>query len=167
MATTTPNFGWTVPTSTDLVKDGATAIETLGDAIDASLGGAWTSWTPSFTNWALGNGTIDAKYKAIGKIVFLRIKFVVGSTTTKSGQLQLSLPVTATAYYGVAAPIKCTYDDNGSDIYEYFSRISTTNLQATYQLWSVAGNNRAISATAPFTWATNDQMYFQGFYEAA
>jgi hypothetical protein len=37
MATTTPNFGWSVPTSTDLLKDGATAIETLGDSIDASL----------------------------------------------------------------------------------------------------------------------------------
>jgi hypothetical protein len=37
MATTTPNFGWPVPTSTDLVKDGATAIEALGDGIDASL----------------------------------------------------------------------------------------------------------------------------------
>lgn len=37
MATTTPNFGWVVPTSTDLVKDGATAIETLGDSIDASF----------------------------------------------------------------------------------------------------------------------------------
>jgi len=37
MATTTPNYGWSVPTSTDLVKDGATAIETLGDAIDASM----------------------------------------------------------------------------------------------------------------------------------
>lgn len=37
MATTTPNFGWSVPTSTDLVKDGATAIETLGDSIDASM----------------------------------------------------------------------------------------------------------------------------------
>jgi hypothetical protein len=37
MATTTPNFNWPVPTSTDLVKDGATAIEGLGDAIDASL----------------------------------------------------------------------------------------------------------------------------------
>jgi hypothetical protein len=37
MATTTPNFGWSVPTSTDLVKDGATAIETLGDSVDASL----------------------------------------------------------------------------------------------------------------------------------
>jgi hypothetical protein len=37
MATTTPNYGWTVPTSTDLVKDGATAIETLGDAVDATV----------------------------------------------------------------------------------------------------------------------------------
>ena len=37
MATTTPNFGWPVPTSTDLVKDGAVAIEALGDAVDASL----------------------------------------------------------------------------------------------------------------------------------
>ena len=37
MATTTPNYGWPVPTSTDLVKNGAVAIESLGDAIDASL----------------------------------------------------------------------------------------------------------------------------------
>jgi hypothetical protein len=37
MATTTPNFGWSVPTSSDLVKNGAVAIETLGDSIDASL----------------------------------------------------------------------------------------------------------------------------------
>jgi len=37
MATTTPNYGWPVPTSTDYVKDGATAIEALGDAIDATV----------------------------------------------------------------------------------------------------------------------------------
>ncbi len=37
MSTVTPNFNWPVPTSTDLVKDGATAIEALGDSIDASL----------------------------------------------------------------------------------------------------------------------------------
>jgi hypothetical protein len=37
MATVTPNFLWPVPTPTDLVKDGATAIEALGDSIDASL----------------------------------------------------------------------------------------------------------------------------------
>jgi hypothetical protein len=46
MATTTPQFGWPVPTSTDLVTNGATAIEALGDAIDASL-------------WQLSNNTIN------------------------------------------------------------------------------------------------------------
>lgn len=36
MATTT-NFGWETPDNTDLVKDGALAIRTLGSAIDTSL----------------------------------------------------------------------------------------------------------------------------------
>jgi hypothetical protein len=40
MATTTPNYGWDVPTSTDYVAQGAVAIETLGDDIDATL---WTA----------------------------------------------------------------------------------------------------------------------------
>lgn len=45
MATTTPNYGWSVPTSTDYVAQGAVAIETLGDSVDATLftalGGAY------------------------------------------------------------------------------------------------------------------------------
>jgi hypothetical protein len=36
MATTT-NYSWTTPDDTDLVKDGAAAIRTLGSAIDTSL----------------------------------------------------------------------------------------------------------------------------------
>ena len=78
MATTTPNFGWTVPTSTDLVKDGATAIETLGDSIDASFVGlkggttgqvlSKTSGTDLAFTWvaqddsnAIQNSIVDAK----------------------------------------------------------------------------------------------------------
>jgi len=53
MATTTPNYGWTVPTSTDLVKDGATAIETLGDAVDATVF--------SNANAAIAKTIVDAK----------------------------------------------------------------------------------------------------------
>jgi hypothetical protein len=45
MATTTPNYGWSVPTSTDYVAQGAVAIETLGDSVDSTLftalGGAY------------------------------------------------------------------------------------------------------------------------------
>ena len=39
MATTT-NYGWTTPDDTALVKDGASAIRSLGSAIDTSLAGA-------------------------------------------------------------------------------------------------------------------------------
>ncbi len=35
---TTPIFGWTTPADTDLVKNGALAMRTLGDSIDASMG---------------------------------------------------------------------------------------------------------------------------------
>jgi len=78
MATTTPNFGWPVPTSTDLVKNGATAIEGLGDAIDASLldlkGGTTGqvlakasntdmdfSWVAQDDSNAIQNAIVDAK----------------------------------------------------------------------------------------------------------
>jgi hypothetical protein len=37
MATTTTNFGWDIPQSTDLVKDGATAIAALGQDIDTAM----------------------------------------------------------------------------------------------------------------------------------
>ena len=39
MATTTTNYGWDIPQSTDLVKDGATAIATLGQNIDTAFVG--------------------------------------------------------------------------------------------------------------------------------
>jgi hypothetical protein len=55
MATTTPRFGWPVPTSTDLVTNGAVAIESLGDAIDGALGSA------SFPNQIVNNVTGTAR----------------------------------------------------------------------------------------------------------
>jgi hypothetical protein len=37
MATTTTNFGWAIPQSSDLVSQGATAIAALGNAIDTNV----------------------------------------------------------------------------------------------------------------------------------
>jgi hypothetical protein len=51
MATTTPVYGWPVPTSSDLVKNGATAIEALGDAADATM----ATMTPKSTYTAKGS----------------------------------------------------------------------------------------------------------------
>ena len=50
---TTSNYSWTTPDDTDLVKDGASAIRTLGSAIDTTV----------FTNAgaAVAKATVDAK----------------------------------------------------------------------------------------------------------
>lgn len=78
MATTTTNYGWDIPQSTDLVKDGATAIATLGQDIDTSFVGlkggttgqvlSKTSNTDLAFTWvaqddsnAIQNAIVDAK----------------------------------------------------------------------------------------------------------
>jgi hypothetical protein len=53
MATTT-NYGWTTPDDTALVKDGASAIRTLGSAVDTSLAGLKTA-TMSSVDAAVNN----------------------------------------------------------------------------------------------------------------
>jgi hypothetical protein len=71
MATTTTNYGFDVPTSSDLVKNGATAISTLGQDLDTFLfrpftknqiiNGAATFWQrgTSFTNLVSGSYFAD------------------------------------------------------------------------------------------------------------
>jgi hypothetical protein len=83
MATTTTNFGWDIPQSTDLVKDGATAIAALGQDIDTAmvdLKGGTTgqvlakasgtdldfSWVAQDDSNAIQNDIVDAKGDLIG-----------------------------------------------------------------------------------------------------
>lgn len=75
---TTSNFGWTTPADTDLVKDGAAAIRTLGNGIDTSfldLKGGTTDqvlaknsntdldfkWVAQDDSNAIQNAIVDAK----------------------------------------------------------------------------------------------------------
>jgi hypothetical protein len=83
MATTTPSFGWTVPTSSDLVKNGATAIETLGDAIDASM----TDLLGGSTDQVLAknsNTNMDFKWVTPAAGGGGKVLQVVSATTTTS-----------------------------------------------------------------------------------
>jgi len=172
MATTTPNNGWVVPTSTDYVSQGAVAIETLGDAIDASVGTgllAWQSWSPTLSGgWANGNGVWTAKYAKLGKLVFANGSFVVGSTTTKGTNLNVSLPVTAATnaaatnvstntVAGTATYLLWNTVDPGSQIISFFA----VNASATY------ATRTAITSAIPATWATGDIIRFNVVYEAA
>jgi lambda repressor-like predicted transcriptional regulator len=117
MATTTPNYGWAVPTSTDLVKDGATAIETLGDSIDASMftalgtkkAGMVLLNTTSFSGVA--TQTINNVFSATYDTYQIIVSNLTGAT---AGNLYLRFTVGGTANTDVVFNIENLVVDSAS-----------------------------------------------------
>ena len=73
MATTTTNFGWDIPQSTDLVKDGATAIAALGQDIDTALVDLKGGTTGQVLSKA-SNTDLDYSWVAIDPLLILDAK---------------------------------------------------------------------------------------------
>jgi hypothetical protein len=90
MATTTTNFGWDIPQSTDLVKDGATAIATLGQDIDTALVDLKGGTTGQVL--AKNSGTdLDFTWTAIDPLVILDAKGDLISATAADTPARLAV----------------------------------------------------------------------------
>jgi hypothetical protein len=103
MATTTPNYGWDVPTSTDYVKDGATAIETLGDDIDATL---WTALGGAYPGMRLvkkqtvGSAVSSVTVSNAFSATYENYRIIYsGGVGTGTGEFNFSLGGITTLYY--------------------------------------------------------------------
>lgn len=130
MATTTPNYGWDVPTSTDYVKDGATAIETLGDDIDASL-------------FSITGG------KNVGLVHLATSTFTSASTvnindvfnaTYKAYKVKIQLPAVSGA---PTIRLRVGGSDNTSAVYSYTHLYSDSG--ASYGIATQAANQTSIT----------------------
>ena len=118
MATSTTNFGWDIPQSTDLVKDGATAIAALGQDIDTAmvdLKGGTTgqvlakasgtdldfSWVAQDDSNAIQNAIVDAKGDLISATAAdTPARLAVGT----NGQVLVADSTTATGLAWASAP---------------------------------------------------------------
>ena len=139
-------------TAAEHVSDHNT-IHTLNNTIDAT----WSTWTPTLTNLTQGNGTIISKYLVVGKTVHFRFHFTLGSTSSVgAAAVYFSLPVSATAE-GAAAAV---FNDAGTSNRSAGGRITATTCQLVHSTgW--------VSTTAPFTWASGDEILVTGTYETA
>lgn len=129
---------------------------------------AWTAFTPAWGGITEGNGTNTGAYCVLGKTCHFRAEFTFGNTSSATGSISLTLPVTkATGYNG-------TYTSQiGQAI---FYDAGTGNQQGIidsaggiYSL-AVSGANvirATVNATAPFTWTTTDVLTVTGTYEIA
>lgn len=173
---------YTFPASTDTLV-GRASTDTLTNKTITSpvinqfgtasgLGAAWDTWTPSWTNLTVGNATVVAKYKQVGKVVIGRVAITLGSTSSVSGQIQFTLPVTSTALdiggdlepFGV-----CQFYNNAANVVQGYMLWHSTTLAATYVL-NVSGTysgQATTSSTVPFTWATSFTFAGSFQYEAA
>jgi len=96
MATTTTNFGWDIPQSTDLVKDGATAIAALGQDIDTALVDLKGGTTGQVLSKASGTD-LDFSWAASGSSKVVQIVYgSTGSEKVSSSSTYVDTNLTAT-----------------------------------------------------------------------
>lgn len=93
MATTT-NYSWTTPDDTDLVKDGASAIRTLGSSIDTTVFGVATKST---INTQTGT-TYTLVLADAGKLI----------TLNNASPITLTVPTNATVAFATGTRIDLT-----------------------------------------------------------
>ena len=160
------NTGAEITTGTDDAK--FVTAKSLADATVGKLGSAWTSYDPTLANLTIGNGTKTFAYARIGKIIHVRGKIVFGSTTSVSGAIGLTVPVTAHAnvvgqsFLGVRLLDSGTNSFNGIGYHSTTSYVDLFAVSAgsTYAGWA------GTSSTVPFTWANTDEIHVNFTYEA-
>ena len=131
-------------------------------------GGAWASYTATWTN--ISNGTKTAAYMQLGKTVYMRAKFVVTTSPSVAGNFTVTLPVTATSDIQASQFRASFYDVSATRTYPaMIHAVSTTALTITAQQFPglTDSYNATPSSTLPFTWATGDIIEVAGTYEAA
>lgn len=157
---------------TNLFKNPPLADDSLlPDMLSAGTGStwAWQSWTPTWTNLTVGNGTASGAYMQIGKTVFARYSLVLGSTSSVSGAVSFAPPVTAVAYGARVSIGTGIIDDVGSATYGCFvCFISTTSFAMYVNNSSTSDLLVQMSGTKPIAaYGTGDIVTFSMTYEAA
>lgn len=128
-------------------------------------GTAWTSFTPSWTNLTVGNGTNTGAYQQLGKTVHLRQHFTLGTTSSVGTDPQFTLPVNSINYGGTLTIFLGVCYLNGS--VGNIRWISTTAVGATANNTSstyIAQNG--ISSTVPLSWTTGNILSMCFTYQA-
>lgn len=137
--------------------------------------GAWTSYTPTIsgTGSALGNGTLRGYYRREGTLLWLRVRWTLGSTSTVGGAgTSFALPsgmvaVTETDQFQT---IPGVLRDTGTAEYFGLFRATTGATALTAYAIGAGGTYATIAAvltTVPHTWANTDVMAFTGAIEIA
>lgn len=157
-----------------VVTDGSaiTAVKQWGSGASGtviyptSITAAWRTWTPTYFNVTVGNGTVVAKYIQTGKIVDFYYSLTFGSSSGISTAPTITLPVTAARSLGRIGETTCTDNAGPTTPVPGLARQDSSTVLALF-VYNVNAVAVAITATVPVTWGTADILEVYGRYEAA
>ena len=130
--------------------------------------GEYVDYTPTYTNFTLGNGTVTARYARVQDIVVFYLRVVLGSTSSVTGQIQVSLPVTSSSNLTRQSSMVNFLDAGTANFTGVATWLSTTTVGLNAILASgTYASATTTSSTIPFTWTTSDEFEFTFVYEAA
>jgi len=130
--------------------------------------GEYVDYTPTYTNFTLGNGTVTARYARVQDIVVFYVRVVLGSTSSVTGQIQVSLPVTSSSNLTRQSSMVNFLDAGTANFTGVATWLSTTTVALNAILASgTYASATTTSSTIPFTWTTSDEFEFTFVYEAA
>ena len=129
----------------------------------------WKTYAPTYNNFTLGDGSVPlARHIDIGDLVIVQVKVILGSTSSVTGQIQLTTPstlATGTESFPATATLR---DATGGIVMGAVQFVNTTTFGLNYlQVVGSELHQTAVSATAPFTWTTSDFFAFDAVYEKA
>lgn len=132
--------------------------------------GAWRSYTPTYSNITVGNGTVTSRYMRIGRMITYKWQFSLGSTSAIGTNPTFAVPVTAAAQGELDMNV-CRFTDNSPFTrYMGWAVGATTSTVEIGQI-DISGLSTtlrtSITATSPFTWASGDSIFVTGTYEAS
>jgi hypothetical protein len=128
--------------------------------------GGWLSYTPAFSGWVQGNGTIDGRYMRVGRMVSFAIRVYFGSTSSVTGAINMEVPVAMIASYSSAESSVQVLGLDSSANARYTMHAASTSTIAFQLYGDATGAWPVMSATVPFTWANGDVILVAGTYEA-
>lgn len=141
MATTT-NYAWDTPDDTDLVKDGASAIRTLGSSIDSTVFGGLTQ-----VNRNAQTGTTYTLVLAdAGKIVDLNNASAITFTVPPNSSVafpvgtRIDIIQTGAGQVTVAAGVGVTINSKGAALKITGQWSAATLIQRSANLWVLVGD---------------------------
>ena len=148
-----------------LIMDlGSDTVTIGGNPVQA---GEWSTWTPTLTNWAIGNGTITGRYAQFGKTVHFTLLLTVGSTTSYSGTPYMTLPVSTDS--ADRSIFDASFQTGGTIRGGYAQAVSAgdNRIYPVYADTASLGTWTNVSSSVPYTWSNGMILRITGTYEAA